>query len=157
MTRGRAKLTDKQEKILLQAQLMGLEASDMTRIANRLVALKKEREEIERVDDVTRGYRWEKVIDDTSKDDRTWWKIFHPDGYLIEASNIKIKDRGWYSDTFVVDFRVTKPGTRYNLRTKKDQRISVDRNWTKRLMPEQNKVLFGIIRWCAYTDFGVDF
>lgn len=157
MPRGRAKLTDKQEKILLQAQLMGLEASDMTRIANRLVALKKEREEIARVNDTTNGFRWEKIIDDTSKDKQIWWKIFHPGGYLIEASNIRVKDRGWYSDNYVVDFRVTKPGTRYNLRVKKDQRVSIDREWTKRLMPEQNKILYGIIRWCSYNDFGVDF
>jgi hypothetical protein len=157
MARGRAKLTDKQEKILLQAQLMGLEAHDMTRIANRLVALKKEQEETERVNKDIDGYRWEKVIDDTSKDNKVWWKIFHPDGYVIEATNIKAKDRGWYADSYNVDFRITKPGTRYNTRVKKDQRVSVDRDWTKRLMPEQDKILYSIVRWCKYNNFGEGF
>lgn len=157
MPRGRAKLTDKQEKILLQAQLMGLEAHDMTRIANRLVALKREREEMSQVDDTTQGFRWEKVVDNTRKDNQTWWKISHPGGYLIEASNIRVRDRGWHSNSYLVDFRVTKPGTRYTPRVKKDQRVNVYHDWTKRLMPEQDKVLFGIIRWCASNDFGVDF
>lgn len=157
MARGRVKLTDKQEKILLQAQLMGLDSSDMTRIANRLVALKKERDEISQINNDIANYRWEKIIDDTSKDNSVWWKIHHPDGYVIEASNLRVKDRGWYSDSYQVDFRVTKPGTRYQTRVKKDQRVSVDREWTKRLMPEQNKVLYGIIRWCRATNFGVEF
>lgn len=157
MSRGRAKLTDKQEKILLQAQLMGLEAHDMTRIANRLVALKKERDEISQVNNDIANYRWEKVVDDTSKTKEVWWKIFHPDGYVIEATNIRAKDRGWYTDNFEVDFRVNKPGTRYNTRVKKDQRVSVDRDWTKRLMPEQSKILYSIIRWCNYSNFGAEF
>lgn len=157
MPRGRAKLTDKQEKILLQAQLMGLEAHDMTRIANRLVAIKKEQEEIRQVNLEIANYRWEKVVDNTSKNKEVWWKIFHPDGYVIEASNIRTKDRGWYSDSFEVDFRVNKPGTRYNTRVKKDQRVSVDRDWTKRLMPEQSKILYSIIRWCNHSNFGVEF
>ena len=45
MTRVRAKLTDKQERILVQAQLMGLTPRDMTQISNRVVALQKEAEE----------------------------------------------------------------------------------------------------------------
>ena len=79
------------------------------------------------------------------------------DEQVIQASNLRVKDRGWYSDAYQVDFRVTKPGTRYQTRVKKDQRVSVDREWTKRLMPEQNKVLYGIIRWCKSTNFGVEF
>lgn len=156
MPRGRAKLTDKQEKILLQAQLMGLEAHDMTRIANRLVALKKEREEIEQVNRDIDRFRWEKVVDDTSKTNDVWWKIFHPDGYLIEVTNIAVKDRGWYSKTYKANFRITKPGTRFNTRIAKDRNFSVDNDWTKRLMPENDKVLYGIIRWCKQQDFRME-
>ena len=43
MARERAKLTDKQERILVQCQLMGLTTRDMTQISNRLVALERER------------------------------------------------------------------------------------------------------------------
>ena len=43
MARERAKLSDKQERILVQCQLMGLTPSDMTQISNRLVALERER------------------------------------------------------------------------------------------------------------------
>jgi len=157
MPAKRRPLSDKQEKILIQAQLMGLTPADMQQIGNRLIAIQKEQQEIREVDLTVDGYRWEKVIDDTSKDNKVWWKIYHPDGYLIEVSNIKLKDRGYYSKDYNTDFRITKPGTRYNPRIKKDQRVRVEHDWKKRLMPEKDKILYGIIRFCRYNNFGVEF
>ncbi len=157
MPAKRKPLSNKQEKILVQAQLMGLTPADMQQIGNRLIAIQKEQAEIREIDLTVAGYRWEKVVDNTSKDDQVWWKIYHPDGYLIEASNIKIKERGYYSNTYYADLRITKPGTRYQLRRKKEQQIRVEHDWKKRLMPEQNKILYGIIRWAKYNSAWDDF
>ena len=60
MARGRAQLTDKQERIMVQSQLMGLTTADMIRIANRMKALEAEREFMRDVETVSAGKTFEK-------------------------------------------------------------------------------------------------
>jgi hypothetical protein len=52
MARGRAALTDKEERILIQAQLMGLSTASMVKIGNRLKALEQEREAMNHINDM---------------------------------------------------------------------------------------------------------
>jgi hypothetical protein len=59
MPRTRAKLTDKQERIIVQCQLMGLTTADMTQISNRLRVLEKERDFKAEVDAAIQGMSWE--------------------------------------------------------------------------------------------------
>jgi len=63
MPRTRAQLTEKQERILVQCQLMGLTTHDMVQISNRLVALEKERQFKEKVAEVIVDKTWEKKGD----------------------------------------------------------------------------------------------
>jgi hypothetical protein len=60
MPKTRAKLSEKQERILVQCQLMGLTTYDMVQISNRLIALDKERSFKERVAEVVVDKTWEK-------------------------------------------------------------------------------------------------
>ncbi len=145
MPRGRAKLTDKQERILIQAQLMGLTPQDMQRISNRLIALQKEADEIRSINEVTQGYTWDEVV----KTDHL--KVTTPDGYVVEAQRGKKGSTHWSSYNWSYDITVTKPGTRFKTRRYKNKSLNCDYDWTKRLMPAQSKELYSLIRWCENT------
>lgn len=140
MPRERAKLSDKQERILVQAQLMGLTARDMQQIGNRLIALQQEAQEKFEIAETIQGYTWETFGKDG-------WKITMPDGYVIQADRgIKLKSR-WDSYQWDFDITVTKPGTRFKPRRFKNKGIHIPYEWKKKLMPENNKELYGLIRW----------
>ncbi len=147
MARERAKLSDKQEKILIQAQLMGLTANDMQQIGNRLMALKKESEEKANIADVIQGYSWEEIKDDTRQDEHAGWRFTTEDGYIIEATNPRKDKRNWYARSMVYDFHVEKPGTRFKTRVIKDKTIDIHDDWKKKLMPDNNKNIYGLVRW----------
>ncbi len=142
MPRGRAKLTEKQERILIQAQLMGLTPQDMQRISNRLIALQKEADEIRNITEVTQGYIWDDVI----RND--YFKITTPDGYVVEARRGKKGGTQWNRYSWDYDITVTKPGTRFKTRRYKNKSLTCEYDWTKRLMPAQSKELYSLIRWC---------
>lgn len=153
MARGRAKLTEKQERILIQAQLMGLTPQDMQRISNRLIALQKEADEIKRIGDQTQGYIWEDKID------LERLKVTTPEGYVVEAVRGKKGNSHWNRYSWNYDITVSKPGTRFKTRRYKNKSLTCDYDWTKRLMPAQSKELYSLIRWCSnglqYEEFEV--
>lgn len=142
MARGRAQLTEKQERILIQAQLMGLTPQDMQRISNRLIALQKEAEEIQKVGDNVRGYSW-------TRDDNKNWIVTTPDGHVCKFTKGKNKKTQWWETTYNYDVTVTKPGTAFKTRELKDRRISQRNEWRAKLLPEKNKELYGMIIWCG--------
>ncbi len=146
MARGRAKLSDKQERILVQAQLMGLTARDMQQIGNRLMALKKEAEDKAEIADTIAGFSWTQIKDETRKDEKGWC-VDTPDGYRIDAFRIKRGTGGWDSYNWTFDFRITKPGTRFNTRVIKDKKLYIPYDWKKGQMPDESKELYAIIRW----------
>lgn len=149
MPRERAKLSDKQEKILMQAMLMGLDARDMQQIGNRLMALKKEAEEKAAIADNIAGYSWKQVDHPTKKNPLAKaWHVTDPEGHVYEFSNkTASRNNNWYSKTYDYDIRVTKPGTRFKTRITKAKSIRVDNDWKKKLMPENDKDLYAMIKW----------
>lgn len=146
MARARAKLSDKQERILVQAQLMGLTARDMQQIGNRLMALKKEAEDKAEIADNIAGFTWESVIDETRKREKGW-RVTTPDGYCVEAYRGKQGRSSWDSYNWTFDFRITKPGTRFQTRKISEKSLYIPYDWKKGLMPAQDKELYAIIRW----------
>ncbi len=141
MPRSRAKLTEKQERILIQAQLMGLTPQDMQRISNRLIALQKEAEEIKQVDETIQGYTWDNIIDPKKL------KVITPDGHILEAVKGEKSTSRWGQYSYSYTITVSKPGTRFKTRRYKDTNLGCDYDWTKRLMPGQSKELYSLIRW----------
>jgi hypothetical protein len=141
MARGRAALTDKEERILVQAQLMGLSTASMVKIGNRLRALEKEREEIQRIDETCQGFTWDGA--QTSEK----FQVTTPEGYVVEATRSKRGSSRWDHYSWSYDIRVTKPGTRYKPRVFKNKELRCDYDWKKRLMPAKSKELYSLIRW----------
>ncbi len=140
MPRERAKLSDKQERILVQCQLMGLTPKDMQQISNRLIAMQKESEWRKEVSEVSAGVTWEK----TAKG----WKIIDSQGKIYECTKVvrSRSSRSWYSDChFGWNIDMSKPGTRYKNRSLTDVIIYVDPYVTARICPENSKDLFGLL------------
>lgn len=148
MPRGRAQLTDKQERILVQAQLMGLTPKDMQQISNRLIALQKEAEDKREIAETLAGYTWESLKGNN-------WKIVTPDGYIVETSKGKKTRGGWQHMGYEYEFKVTKPGTRFKPRVFKNKSLYVPYDWKKSLMPNQSKELYAAIRWARDIKFEV--
>jgi len=141
MARSRAALTDKEERILVQAQLMGLSTASMVKIGNRLRALEIEREEIATVDKAVQGFVW----DEPGKDGRL--KVVTSDGYVVEALRGKKGSSRWDHFSWGYNISVTKPGTRFKTRHYKNKELKCSYDWKKRLMPGKSKELYSLIRW----------
>lgn len=141
MARGRVPLTDKEERILVQAQLMGLSTQSMVKIGNRLRALENEREEMRRIAETTQGYVW----DDITTAEKI--KITTPDGLVLDAVRGSKGRTQWSHSLWTYTITATKPGTRFKPRVYKKAEIRCDNDWTKKLMPAKSKELYGLIQW----------
>jgi len=142
MARERAKLTDKEERILVQAQLMGLSTRSMVKIGNRLKAIEKEREDIAAINEACQGYAWSEI--------KGGWSIITPDKYTVEFTNQqRSKNSSWYQTNWEFDVKVHKPGTRFKVRHLKKKQITVSDDWKAKLCPAKSKLVYGMIRYCS--------
>lgn len=140
MPRERAKLSEKQERILVQAQLMGLTARDMQQIGNRLVALKKEAEEKQQMAGTIEGYSWNK-----DKDGR--WTIITPEGYHCRFSKGTKAKQFYWEATRDYQLTVSKPGTAFQPRSHKKTSVKIRSEWKAKFCPENSKELYSLIKF----------
>lgn len=141
MPRGRAALTEKEERILVQAQLMGLSTASMIKIGNRLRALEQEREELLRIEETIQGFKFNEI------QNLERLEVTTVDGLHVEAIRGKKGNSRWDHFGWHYDIRVSKPGTRYKTRVFKGRELRCDYDWKKRLMPAKSKELYSLIRW----------
>ena len=144
MPNYRKPLTDKEERILVQAQLMGLTTDSMVRIGNRLRALEREAEVKAQISNDIQGYTWETP----TKEKIT---ITTPNGYKVVANRSLFRSRssGYYwGYPSKYDLEISKPGSRVKQRRLSDVNIIIDSSWLKRMMPDNSKELYSLIRWC---------
>jgi len=143
MPRGRKKLTDKQERILVQCQLMGLTTADMVQISNRLKALDVERAFKARVDEFSSGFTWKSI-------DRRNFKITDKDGKIYDVKVVADHaKRNWnHTPTEYATITITKPGTRFKPRVIKGHKL--DNRWEdieiSSVCPDGNKLIFRTMR-----------
>lgn len=142
MPKVRAKLSEKQERILIQAQLMGLTERDMVQIGNRLMALKKESDMKKMIAETIEGYTWE-----SKSTNKHSWLIRTPNGYEILAEKGKKTKPNYFRYGMDWKMTVTKPGTKFKPREWTETFLNVDYQWKKSLMPENNKDLFCVIKY----------
>jgi len=141
MARERAKLTDKQERILVQCQLMGLTTRDMTQISNRLVALEREREFKAAIAEATADKTWTKVD--------KGWTIIDSSGRTYECCKAKIGKRHqsyWDRQVFAWDIAISGPDKRYKAKTLRDITVHIDHGITGRICPENSKELYALLK-----------
>lgn len=138
MARTRAALTDKQEKILIQCQLMGMTTADMVKISNRLRALDAEREFRVKVDEAIQDKSW-------IKKSRNEYVITDQKGLEYKCvMSYKVRDRWNTSEKWEVT--VTHPGTRMKERIFKDQSIYGSGDEAVRCCPDGDKRLYRLLK-----------
>lgn len=144
MARDRAKLTDKQERILVQCQLMGLTTADMVKISNRLRSLDAEREYREEIADVVASHKIEAIP--------KGWRITSDKGivYSCVKKKSKTSNNDWYSSrriSWVWDIDIfPKKGSKKPPRTVNNHKVWISDTLTTRSCPEGDKQLFGLLR-----------
>lgn len=140
MPTERAPLTDKEQRIMVQAQLMGLSTASMVKIGNRLRAIEQEQREINDINESINGYTWDRPF----KPARI--VINAPDGTRIEAVPTNKSAHHWYFYTYVCNITVISPD---NNKVKEYKNISLHchKGWRKKLMPNNSKELYAAIRW----------
>lgn len=135
----RVKLSDKEERILVQAQLMGVDASSLARIANQIKRDERNKKIESEIANVVAGYSW------TEKSNKNKMTLTTPDGFVLEA-NLSPKHGAYYwSSTY--DITVTKPKTRYKKRIIQDVKFYPNEDWLVRMMPNRSKELLCLILW----------
>lgn len=143
MSRSRAKLSDKQERILVQAQLMGLTARDMQQIGNRLIALQKESEEKAEIQSRIEGYSW-------VKNDKDSWTITTPDGYVCKFGKASKNTRfSWYANKDY-PISISKPGTAFKPRVLQKKEVPFNHEWRAKFCPENSKELYAMIKFLGH-------
>ena len=149
MARERVKLTDKEEKILVQAQLMGLTTASMVKIGNRLKALERESEQRSEVADITKNYNY------TRKSDGKGWEITTDDGYVWHFTGRSVTRYGsWNSRSKIhYNLHIEKPGTRFHRSGEKVDLFISDDWGPAKLMPEKNKELYAMMRGISHNRF----
>lgn len=142
MARDRAKLTDKQERILVQCQLMGLTTADMVKISNRLRSLDAEREHRAEIADVVASHTVEAIP--------KGWRITSDKGVVYSC--VKKKKRAtsdWYTRGPVWEWDIDifpKKGSKKPVRTVANHKVYISDTLTTRSCPEGDKQLFGLMR-----------
>lgn len=144
MARERVALTDKEEKILIQAQLMGLTTSSMVKIGNRLKALERERELKADIDHVVSKFTY------VQKEGKPGWEITDEEGRVWHFTNRLRSHRhgSWTSHVEITyDITVEKPGTRFQVRSETRQVLHMPDEWgPAKFMPEKSKELYAMMR-----------
>ena len=143
MPRGRRPLTEKQERILVQCQLMGLTTSDLVTISNRLKALDVEREFKSLVSEITHGFTW------TCKNKREF-TLSDTAGYTYEVKVLSDYNRNSWNQQChdFANVTISKPGTRFKNRSVSAHplRGHWEDNEIVNACPEGNKYLFRMMR-----------
>lgn len=141
MARERAKLTDKQERILVQCQLMGLTTKDMTQISNRLVALEREARLRQEIGETTQGMSWTKID--------KGWRITDSQGRIYDCRKGKPSKRHqsyWDRQVFVWNVEISGKDKRYKTKMVNEVSASIDYQITAKLCPENSKELYSLLR-----------
>lgn len=141
MPRGRAKLTDKQERILVQCQLMGLTTADMIQISNRLRALDKEKEFKQDVIDVLSGFTFEEK-------DKRHFVIIDSKGLKFEVSIYTERSNHFrHGSTDYAKIKITKSSDKFKPKEIKAHKVSKFRDdEIVSACPNGNKWIYRIMR-----------
>jgi hypothetical protein len=143
MPRSRKQLTDKQERILVQCQLMGMTTADLVTISNRLKALDAEREFKSKVNEVSHGFTW------TAKSKRDF-TLTDVAGHVYKVKIVSDYSRdSWNRPCHeYAEVSVEKPGTRFKTRNISRHPIRDDWNDNEIVSacPDGNKYLYRMMR-----------
>jgi hypothetical protein len=144
----RKPLTDKEERVLAYAQLMGVEVSSMSRIANRMRAQAQEQENAQTVAAVVGDYDWTVV---SSEHPRQVYEISSKNtGWRWHCRGTGRGSSSWYDASWQFEVTWTAPNGTLG---KEGPSPSQPRDLQLRLLPERDRALYGLIRWINNQDW----
>jgi len=144
----RKPLSDKEERVLAYAQLMGVEVASMSRIANRMRAQALEQENARTVSRVVEDYTWTVV---SSEHPRQVYEISSKStGWRWHCQGTGVGSSTWFSSSWQFEVTWTAPdGTVGKFETSPSR----PRDLQLRLLPERDRALYGMIRWINNQDW----
>jgi hypothetical protein len=138
--RERAKLTDKQERMLVQCQLMGLTTDDIRKISNRLTLLEKEKKQRESVSQALEGLSWSQIVNKAGH--VRGWKITNSDG--LEYHCLVRSLSNWVAEYDITIYGADGHKIHGFLRKPRD-RIQTIRGFPKKLLPDRSAELHTLL------------
>jgi hypothetical protein len=147
-TARRKPLTDKEERVLAYAQLMGVEVSSMSRIANRMRAQAQEQQNARTVAAVVGDYDWTVIH---GEHPRQVYEILNKStGWHWHCQGTGRGSSSWYNVGWEFEVTWTAP----NGTVGKEMPVpSQPRDLQLRLLPERDRALFGLLRWINTRDW----
>jgi len=149
MPRSKAKLTDKQERILVQCQLMGMTTADMVTISNRLKSLDREKNFKDTVAETCNDFTF---IEKNTKE----FTITDKDGKIYDIKVFTDRNsRDWYNyHSTYADVKICKPGTRFKPKQIKKAKLALLQSEIAALCPNGNKFIYRAMREIRYGRIG---
>ena len=144
----RKPLTDKEERVLAYAQLMGVEVSSMSRIANRMRAQAQEQENAQTVARVVGDYDW--TVIHSEHPHQVYEISSKSTGWRWRCQGTGRGSSSWFNTGWQFEVTWTAPdGT-----VGKEMPVpSQPRDLQLRLMPERDRALYGLLRWINNQDW----
>lgn len=144
----RKPLTDKEERVLAYAQLMGVEVASMSRIANRMRAQALEQENAQTVARVIDGYEWTVIH---NRHPQQVYEILNKStGWRWHCQGTGRGSSSWFNTGWQFEVTWTAP----NGTVGKEMPVpSQPRDLPLRLLPESDRALYGLIRWIRIQDW----
>ena len=144
----RKPLTDKEERVLAYAQLMGVEVSSMSRIANRMRAQVLEQENARTVAQVVGDYAW--TVIHREHPQQVYEILNKSTGWRWHCQGTGRGSSSWFNTGWQFDVTWTAPdGT-----VGKEMPVpSQPRDLPLRLLPESDRALYGLLRWIRNQDW----
>ena len=142
-TAKRKPLTDKEERVLAYAQLMGVEVASMSRIANRMRAQAQEQENVQTAAQVIAGYEWT-VVSVGQPKSRSVYEIRDPStGWRWHCRGTGRGSSSWYHSDLEYQVTWTAPSGESDTEI---HNVSQARDMLLRLLPERDRALYSMIR-----------
>jgi hypothetical protein len=144
----RKPLSDKEERVLAYAQLMGVEVASMSRIANRMRAQAQEQENAQAVARVVDDYAWTVIHD---RHPQQVYEIQNKStGWSWHCQGTGRGSSSWFNNGWQFEVTWTAP----NGTVGKEMPVpSQPRDLPLRLLPESDRALYGLLRWIRIQDW----
>jgi hypothetical protein len=147
-TAKRKPLSDKEERVLAYAQLMGVEVASMSRIANRMRAQAQEQENARAVARVVDDYTW--TVIHNNHPQQVYEILNKSTGWRWHCQGTGRGSSSWFNTGWQFEVTWTAPN---GLVGKETPVPSQPRDLPLRLLPESDRALYGLLRWIRIQDW----
>lgn len=144
----RKPLTDKEQRVLVYAQLMGVEVASMSRIANRMRAQEQEQANVNCVATVVSDYEW--TVINGVHPTQVYEILNKSTGWQWHCRGTGRGSTSWFNDDWQFEVTWRAPDGTVG---RDAPSPSQPRDLRLRLLPERDRALYGLLRWINCQDW----